>query len=154
MRESWVQSLGQEDPLEKEMATHSSILAWRIPWTEEPGGIQSMGFYPEDDLQKRDYQARAQMLCLRGLTASRQGKPPRLPQRGITQRHRKAQTGLRTRSGHAGPWGRGSYSRPGWDGRGAWGGGAAYLSRKVAVSMTMLLERVKVSAVTRTRTGR
>ena len=43
MRETWVQSLGQEDPLEKEMATHSSILAWRIPWTEEPGGLQSTG---------------------------------------------------------------------------------------------------------------
>ena len=43
MRETQVQSLGQEDPLEKEMATHSSILAWRIPWTEEPGGLQSMG---------------------------------------------------------------------------------------------------------------
>ena len=43
MRETWVQSLGQEDPLEKEMATHSSILAWRIPWMEEPGGLQSMG---------------------------------------------------------------------------------------------------------------
>ena len=43
MRESWVQSLGQEDPLEKEIATRSSILAWRIPWTEEPGGLQSMG---------------------------------------------------------------------------------------------------------------
>ena len=43
MRETWVQSLGWEDPLEKEMATHSSILAWRIPWTEEPGGLQSMG---------------------------------------------------------------------------------------------------------------
>ena len=43
MHETWVQSLGQEDPLEKEMATHSSILAWRIPWTEEPGGLQSMG---------------------------------------------------------------------------------------------------------------
>ena len=41
MRETWVQSLGQEDPLEKEMATHSSILAWRIPWTEKPGGLQS-----------------------------------------------------------------------------------------------------------------
>ena len=39
----WVQSLGQEDPLEKEMATHSSILAWEITWTEEPGGLQSMG---------------------------------------------------------------------------------------------------------------
>ena len=40
--ETWVQSLGQEDPLEKEMATHSSILACEIPWTEEPGGLQSM----------------------------------------------------------------------------------------------------------------
>ena len=43
MREVWVRSLGQEDPLEKEMATHSSILAWRIPWTEELGGLQSNG---------------------------------------------------------------------------------------------------------------
>ena len=43
MRETWVRSLGQEDPLEKEMATHSSILAWRIWWTEEPGGLQSTG---------------------------------------------------------------------------------------------------------------
>ena len=43
MRETQVQSLGQEDPLEKEMATHSSILAWKIPWTEEPGRLQSMG---------------------------------------------------------------------------------------------------------------
>ena len=43
MRETWVQSLGWEDPLEKEMATHSSILAWKIPWTEEPGWLQSMG---------------------------------------------------------------------------------------------------------------
>ena len=43
MWETWVQSLGQEDPLEKEMATHSSILAWRIPWTEELGGLQSTG---------------------------------------------------------------------------------------------------------------
>ena len=43
VRETRVQSLGWEDPLEKEMATHSSILAWRIPWTEEPGGLQSVG---------------------------------------------------------------------------------------------------------------
>ena len=43
MRETQIQSLGQEDPLEKEMATHSSILAWRIPWTQEPGGLQSIG---------------------------------------------------------------------------------------------------------------
>ena len=41
--ETWVQSLGREDPLEKEMATHSSTLAWKIPWTEEPGRLQSMG---------------------------------------------------------------------------------------------------------------
>ena len=43
MWETWVQSLGREDPLEKEMVTHSSILAWRIPWTEKPGRLQSMG---------------------------------------------------------------------------------------------------------------
>ena len=43
MQETWVQSLGWEDPLKKEMATHSSILAWRIPWTEEPGRLQSIG---------------------------------------------------------------------------------------------------------------
>ena len=43
MQEAWVQSLGQDDPLEEEMATHSSILAWRIPWTEEPGRLQSLG---------------------------------------------------------------------------------------------------------------
>ena len=43
VQETWVQSLGQEDSLEKGMATHSSILAWRIPWTEEPGGLQSLG---------------------------------------------------------------------------------------------------------------
>ena len=42
MWETWVQSLGQEDPLEKEMATHSSTLAWKIPWMEEPGVLQSM----------------------------------------------------------------------------------------------------------------
>ena len=43
MQEIWVQSLGREDPLEKGMVTHSSILAWRISWIEEPGGLQSMG---------------------------------------------------------------------------------------------------------------
>ena len=43
VQETWVRSLGWEDPLEKEMATHSSILAWRIPWPEEPGGLGSMG---------------------------------------------------------------------------------------------------------------
>ena len=43
IQETWVRSLGQEDPLGEEMATHSSILAWEIPWTEEPGGLQSLG---------------------------------------------------------------------------------------------------------------
>ena len=43
VQETWVQSLGREDSLEKGMATHSSVLAWRIPWTEEPGGLQSTG---------------------------------------------------------------------------------------------------------------
>ena len=44
MQETQVRSLGQEDPLEKEMAPHSRILTWKIPWTEEPGGLQSMGW--------------------------------------------------------------------------------------------------------------
>ena len=43
MQETWVRSLGLEDPLEKEMATHSSVLAWGIPWTEKPSGLQSVG---------------------------------------------------------------------------------------------------------------
>ena len=43
MQETWVQSLGREDPLEKEMAIYSSTIAWKIPWTEEPGRLQSMG---------------------------------------------------------------------------------------------------------------
>ena len=43
MRETWLRSLGREDPLEKEMAIHSSTIAWKIPWTEEPGRLQSMG---------------------------------------------------------------------------------------------------------------
>ena len=48
MQEMWVQPLGQEDPLEKEMATHASILAWEIPWTEEPGRLQFMGSQKSD----------------------------------------------------------------------------------------------------------
>ena len=48
MQETRVRFLGQEDPLVKEMATHSSILAWRIPWTEEPGGLQSVGSQESD----------------------------------------------------------------------------------------------------------
>ena len=52
MRETWVRSLGWEDPLEKDMATHSSILAWRIPWTEEPGGLESMGCEELDTIRE------------------------------------------------------------------------------------------------------
>ena len=48
MQETWVQSLGQEDTLAREMATHSSILAWEIPWIEEPGGLQSVGLQELD----------------------------------------------------------------------------------------------------------
>ena len=48
MQKTWVQSLGQEDPLEKEMETHSSILSWEIPWTEEPSRLQSMGLWELD----------------------------------------------------------------------------------------------------------
>ena len=43
MQETWARSLGRENPLEEDMATHSSILAWKIPWTKEPGGLQSIG---------------------------------------------------------------------------------------------------------------
>ena len=49
-QETWVQSLGQEYPLEKEMAIHSNILAWKIPWTEDPGGLQSMGSQSQTQL--------------------------------------------------------------------------------------------------------
>ena len=52
MWETWVRSLGREDPLEKEKATHSSILAWRIPWMEELGGLQSTG-HKESDTTER-----------------------------------------------------------------------------------------------------
>ena len=53
MRETQVQSLGEEDPLEKEMATHSSILAWKIPWTEDPGGLYSPWGCKESDKTER-----------------------------------------------------------------------------------------------------
>ena len=55
MQETSVRSLGQEDPLEKEMATHSSILAWRIPWMEEPGGLQSMGHKESDTADRLNF---------------------------------------------------------------------------------------------------
>ena len=52
VQETWVRSLGQEDPLEEGMATHSSIRAWRIPWTEEPGGLQPMGHKEPDTTEQ------------------------------------------------------------------------------------------------------
>ena len=55
MPEAQVQSQGLEDPLEKEMATHSSIIAWRIPWTEEPGGLQSTGCKELDTTERLHY---------------------------------------------------------------------------------------------------
>ena len=55
MQETWVQSLGQEDPLEKGMATHTSILAWRMPWTVEPDGLQSMGSQSQTRLNDRRF---------------------------------------------------------------------------------------------------
>ena len=53
MQETWVRSLGWEDPLEEGMATHSSVLAWRSPWTEEPGGLQSMGLQESDTTEQQ-----------------------------------------------------------------------------------------------------
>ena len=52
MQKTWVQSMGQEDPLEKEMAIHSSILTWEIPWTEEPGRLRSMGHKELDTTER------------------------------------------------------------------------------------------------------
>ena len=52
MQEMWVRSLGQEDPLQKETATHSSVLAWEVPWTEEPGGLQSTGSQESDTTEQ------------------------------------------------------------------------------------------------------
>ena len=58
MQETWVRFLGLEDPLEKEMATHSSVIAWRIPWTEKPGGLQSWG---PKELDTTDWLSRTHM---------------------------------------------------------------------------------------------
>ena len=55
MQETWVQSLGREDPLEKEMATHSNILVWEIPWTEEPGAIQPVGSKSRHNLETNTF---------------------------------------------------------------------------------------------------
>ena len=55
MQDTWVQSLGQENPLEKEMATHPSILAWEIPWAKGPGGLQSMGSQESDTTERLNH---------------------------------------------------------------------------------------------------
>ena len=64
MRETWMQSLGQEGPLEKEMATHSSILALEIPWTEEPSRLQSMGSKESDTTEQLHFHFRVTSLRL------------------------------------------------------------------------------------------
>ena len=69
MWETWVQSLGWEDPLEKEIATHSSILAWRIPWMEELGGLHSMGRKESDSTERLHFHflyAWSHVVCLLG----------------------------------------------------------------------------------------
>ena len=70
MWETWVQSLDWEDPLENGMATHSSILAWRIPWTEEPGGLPSMG------LQRAVHDLTAKQITTTTTTTALAGCPP------------------------------------------------------------------------------
>ena len=65
MQEMWIQSLGREDALEKGMASHSSILAWRIPWTEEPGGLYTVHEVAESDMTEQQILvASAAKLCL------------------------------------------------------------------------------------------
>ena len=64
MQETWVRSLGQEDPLEKRMATHSCILDWRTPWTEEPGGLQSKGHKESNTTERLTFFLQKFKLCL------------------------------------------------------------------------------------------
>ena len=64
VKETWVQFLGREDPLEKEMAPHSSILAWRVPWTEEPGRLQSMGSQELDTTKQLNHHYIVDLQCL------------------------------------------------------------------------------------------
>ena len=61
MQEMWVQSLGWEDPLEEEMAAHSNVLPWEIPWTEEPGGLQSRGSQESDTTERLHHQGNKQI---------------------------------------------------------------------------------------------
>ena len=70
MWETWVRSLGGEDPLEKEMATHSSILAWRIPWLEELSGLQSMGRKESDTTERLHFTSLSELLKPGGFIVS------------------------------------------------------------------------------------
>ena len=63
MKQRRVQSLGREKPLEKEVVTHSAILAWRIPWTEDPGGLKSMGSQESDTIQQLSHQYHSQLMA-------------------------------------------------------------------------------------------
>ena len=63
MQETWVRSQGWEDPLEEGMAIHSSILAWRVPWTEEPGGLQSTGSHSQTRLSDEEQHSTALPEC-------------------------------------------------------------------------------------------
>ena len=69
MKEAQVQSLGQDNPLEKEVATHSSILAWEIPWTEEPGRLQSTGLQKESDTILATKQQQQQAILERNISS-------------------------------------------------------------------------------------
>ena len=90
MQETRVQSLGQEDPLEKEMATHSCTLAWKIPWTEEPGRLQSMGSLESDMTERLHFsfslscigEGNGNPLQCSCLENPRDGKPGGLPSVG------------------------------------------------------------------------
>ena len=66
-QETQVQSLGQEDPLEEDIATHFSVLAWRIPWTEEPGGLQSIGWQGQTQLKQVSTHTHQQRALFLGL---------------------------------------------------------------------------------------
>ena len=80
MWETWVRSLGREDPLEKEMATHSSILAWKIPWTEDPGRLYSPWGRKESDTTERLHFLSFTIVCPLELNQQMVGKcPVRLP---------------------------------------------------------------------------
>ena len=94
MQEMWVWSLGQEDPLEKEMASHSGILVWEIPWTEEPGGLQSMGLQKELDMTEWLNHNDSDKSCLNRARPSSLRLWTEKPRAGETQRWQMMLGGL------------------------------------------------------------